>query len=153
MTSRRPVLAACVAALLLAPAACSHRSATAPAMPAPGSHKDQPPHGGTVIDLGQDLYHLEMLRDPDAGTLTVWVLDGEMDEFIRISQSSLPLEWNGHPAVLHAVASSATGETVGDTSEFQLQADWVKRTPAFHGRIGPITVRGTPFAPVTFAFP
>lgn len=143
----------CAVALTIAAAGCGHHAAGTADAVAPGSHKDEPPHGGTAIDLGQDLYHLEMLRDPDNGTLTVWVLDGEMEEFIRIAQPAIALEWNGHSALLRAVASSATGETVGDTSQFELQADWVKQTPAFHGRIGPVTVRGTPFEPVAFDFP
>lgn len=57
------------------------------------------------------------------------------------------------PIVLHAVANSATGETVDDTSLFEAQADWLKTTSRFAGIIRSITIRGTTFSAVKFNFP
>ena len=54
---------------------------------------------------------------------------------------------------LEAVANPATGETVGDTSLFQGQADWLKATPEFDAVLKSITVRGTTFSDVKFNFP
>jgi len=122
----------------------------------PQLHQDVPPHGGTPVALGDD-YNLELVRDPAAGTLSGYVLDDEMEEFIRSSSPAVTLELTvgGEPRqlVLAAVANPATGETVGDTSLFQGQADWLKSAGNFTGKVRLITIRGTPFAEVPFAFP
>jgi hypothetical protein len=55
--------------------------------------------------------------------------------------------------MLAAVANPATGETVGDTSLFEGQADWLKTAREFDATLKTITVRGTTFAEVKFNFP
>jgi hypothetical protein len=117
-------------------------------------HKNVPPHGGTPVALGED-YCLELVRDAEAGTLSAYVLDDEMEEFIRIPAPSLALllrvRGEDRPLVLAAVANSGTGETVGDTSLFE--ADWIKGAANFAGRVRAITIHGTTFTDVPFVFP
>ena len=55
--------------------------------------------------------------------------------------------------VLAAVANPATGETVGDTSLFETQADWLKTSKDFDAVLKSITIRGTTFTEVKFNFP
>jgi len=55
--------------------------------------------------------------------------------------------------VLAAVANPATGETVGDTSLFQVQADWLRTSREFDAVLRSITIRGTTFTGVRFNFP
>lgn len=121
-----------------------------------GMHKDVPPHGGTPVALGDD-YNLELVRDPDTGTLSGYVLDDEMEDFIRSSSPSITItatvNGKSQTLVLAAVGNPATGETVGDTSLFQTQADWLKTTGNFDGVLQEITIRGTKFADVKFNFP
>jgi len=52
-----------------------------------------------------------------------------------------------------AVPNTATGETVGDTSMFETQADWLKTQPSFDGVLKQVTVRGNSFSNVVFNFP
>ena len=130
----------------------------APAPPGqPHKHEHHPPHGGTPVVLGDEAYHLELVRDPAAGTLQAYVLDGEMENFVRSAMPSFEITASvggvRRSLVLGAVANPATGETVGDTSLFQGQADWLRSTPEFEGTIGSVTVRGTTFANVAFNFP
>ena len=54
---------------------------------------------------------------------------------------------------LRAVPNPATGETVGDTSLFETQADWLKTTKNFDGVIKSLAIRGTTFTDVEFNFP
>ena len=121
-----------------------------------GMHKDVPPHGGTPVALGDD-YNIELVRDPETGTLSGYVLDDEMEDFIRSSSPSITIiatvNGNSQTLVLAAVGNPATGETVGDTSLFQTQADWLKTTGNFDGVLQEITIRGTKFADVKFNFP
>jgi hypothetical protein len=122
----------------------------------PQLHKDVPPHGGTPVALGDD-YNLELVRDPAEGTLSGYVLDDEMEDFIRSSSTSITLvaRFGGQTRtlVLGAVANPATGETVGDSSLFQGHADWLKATPRFDGDLSSLTIRKTTFTDVRFSFP
>jgi hypothetical protein len=123
----------------------------------PRLHRHHPPHGGTPVVLGDEAFHLELVRDPGAGTLRAYVLDGEMEAFVRIRASRLILEVErgGGKAslVLVPVADPATGETVGDTSLFEARAGWLKTTDTFQGVFRDLTIRDQAFKAVAFTFP
>ena len=123
----------------------------------PPKHEHHPPHGGTPVVLGDEVYHVELVRDAAAGKLQAYVFDGELENFIRLSVPSIEIDAivNGTPKalVLDAVANPATGETVGDTSLFEAQADWLKTTGDFDATLKSITVRGNTFTAVKFNFP
>ncbi len=120
-------------------------------------HEHLAPHGGTAVVLGRELYHLEFVRDAATGRLTAYILDGEMEKFIRLSAASFEITAtvNGQPTllVLKPVANPATGETVGDTAQFETQADWLKTTATFDAVISRLEIRGTVFTAVAFNFP
>jgi hypothetical protein len=123
----------------------------------PRPHQHHPPHGGTPVVLGDEAFHLELVRDPGAGTLRAYLLDGEMEAFVRIPATRLTLdvEREGGKATLDLlpVADLATGETVGSTSLFEVQADWLKTTDHFKGVFREVRVQDQTFKTVTFAFP
>jgi hypothetical protein len=141
---------------LLILSACGKFSAGPDAKENTGPHKDVAPHGGTPVALGDD-YKLELVRDGDTGTLSGYVLDDEMEEFMRSSSPSLTILVSGHGTdsrlVLNAVGNSATGETVGDTSLFEGQAAWLRSVDSFDGTLQAIVIRGTIFTNIKFAFP
>src|SRR5688500_6325042 len=114
-----------------------------------GGHAHRAPHGGTLVEVGQHAYNLELVRDPAAGKLTAYVLDGHAENFIRITAPAIELvAFTGgekRPVSLRAVANPTTGETVGDTSQFEAQADWLKNTAEFPGEIPALEIRGTKF--------
>jgi hypothetical protein len=120
-------------------------------------HVATPPHGGTPVALGDEDYQIEFVLDAPAGKLEAYVLDGEMENFVRIAPASFDMTANlaGGREVLHfaAVANAATGETVGSTSQFEAQADWLKTTNRFDGVIQEINVEGTVFHSILFSFP
>ena len=114
-----------------------------------GGHSHKAPHGGTLVEVGQHAYNIELVRDAAAGKLTGYVLDGHAENFVRITAPSIDLvAFTGgekRPLSLRAVANPATGETVGDTSQFEAQADWLKNTAEFPGEIPAVEIRGTRF--------
>jgi len=114
-----------------------------------GGHTHRAPHGGTLVEIGQHAYNLELVRDATAGKLTAYVLDGHAENFIRITAPAIELVaiagGEKRPLTLRAVANSATGETVGDTSQFEAQADWLKNMGEFPGEIPVVEIRGTRF--------
>lgn len=154
-----PRLAPLILALAL-PAALIAGCSRAPAPAPPGQphgHQHHPPHGGTPVVLGDEAYHVELVLDAQAGTLQAYVLDGEMEDFIRSAVPSIEIDADvdGVPHVLSlaAVANPATGETVGDTSLFQAQADWLRSAGKFDAVIRSVTIRGSTFTGVRFNFP
>ena len=117
-------------------------------------HVHVAPHGGTLVEVGEHAYNLELLRDPAAGKLTAWVLDGHAENFVRLKAPDLAfIAMPGGqytPLRLRAVANAATGETIGDTSQFEIEADWLKTTESFSG-IFTVEIRGTVYKDVAFS--
>ena len=107
--------------------------------------------------LGNEAYHLELVRDAATGKLTAYVLDGEMENFIRAKPAAFQIVATvgaeKRALAFRAVANPATGETVGDSSCFETQADWLKTTPVFDAVLTTLDIRGTTFAAVAFNFP
>ena len=114
-----------------------------------GGHVHVAPHGGTLVEIGDHAYNLELLRDPAAGKLTAWVLDGHAENFVRIAAPAIELValtgGQRRPLSLKAVANAGTGETVGNTSQFEAQADWLKSAGELPGTIEAIEIKGTTF--------
>lgn len=150
----RSVLAAL---LLIGLAACGKHDHEHAKAPSGGGHVHVAPHGGTLVEVGDHAYNLELLRDAASGRLTVWVLDGHAENFTRIKATSLDLTvtvgGEKRPLTLKAVANTATGETVGDTSQFEAQADWLKTAPALNGVVPVLEIRGTKFEQLRFQLP
>ena len=158
LTIIRPALAAAVLCVL---AACSKKSEhkdysnvpTGHDHSAHASHAHTAPHGGTLVELGDHAFNVELLRDPATGKLTAWILDAHAENFVRIASPALELVampgGKFTPLTLAAVANPATGETVGNTSQFEVQADWLKTAGAFSG-IVTVEIRGTKFEKVAF---
>lgn len=148
---------------IFALAACSKSETKSAADPHAGhdhsvlKHEHVPPHGGTAIVLGEEAYHLEIVRDDAAGKLSLYVMDGELENFVRITAPSLEIvvtiAGQPTPLVLRPVANSLTGEKPGDTSVFEVAADWLKTTPNFDAVLTRIEVRTTAFTAVAFNFP
>lgn len=108
------------------------------------------------MEIGNHAYNLELVRDNAAAKLTAYVLDGHAENFVRIAAPSFNLiampRGQFTPLVLKAVANPATGETVGDTSQFEVQLDWLKDAPDFSG-IFTIEIKGTKFEQVAYHLP
>ncbi len=134
---------------------CAKAPPPEPTAPAP--HEHHAPHGGTPVVLGNEAYHLELVRDAAAGKLSAYVLDGEMENFIRVAAPQFEVvatvAGQPRPLVFKAVANPATGETVGDSSQFDAQADWLKTTGSFDATLTKLEIKGTMFAGVAFNFP
>lgn len=131
--------------------------AAAPKTEAVHKHEHHPPHGGTPVVLGEEEYHMELVLDATTGKLQAFVLDGEMENFVRVPAESIEIDAqvSGRDGKLnlHAVPNIATGEKVGDTSLFETQADWLKSTPTFDAALMEIAVHGKKYSNVKFNFP
>jgi hypothetical protein len=148
-------LAALVVALSLAgTSGCSKKNANGGGH---GHHHHVGLMGGTLVELGDHQFNLEWVRDAEGGTLSAYVLDAHAENFVRVPLPAIALtvtvNGQNQPLVLTAVANAVTGETVGNTSQFSVKADWVKTAETFTGVIPELEIRGAKFTNVTFSFP
>jgi hypothetical protein len=136
---------------------CSKNETAPPPKGAAPHHEHHPPHGGAPVELGEEANHVEFVLDAANGKLQAYVLDGEMENFVRLPAPSLEVTarvaGRDEKLILQAVANRATGEKVGDTSLFEAQADWLKTTPQFDAVLKEITVNGTTYTNVAFNIP
>lgn len=117
-------------------------------------HQHVPPHGGAVVVLGEELYHLEFVLDETSAALHCYVLDGHMENFIRIQDPKLILEVEPNKTVvLTPVVIRATGESVGNTSHFSARLDWARESKRFVAMLQEITIQGNRFENVAFRYP
>jgi hypothetical protein len=122
---------------------------------APAGHEHHAPHGGTLVELGEEAAHVEIVLDRSAGSLTAYVLDGEAEESVRIAQRSLDLVIDapgpaGRALQLAARANVLTGETVGDSSEFGATDGALQTSGAIKGQVTHIEVKGQVFDHIPF---
>ena len=122
------------------------------------AHHHEPPHGGTVIRLGDESFHMEWVKDLEAGIMRCFIMDGHLEKFIRITQVSFDV--SVHPAdgprlqwTFHAAENRATGEQVGDTSEFHAQLSALPNKNTFEGNILAVHISGQQFENVAFKYP
>jgi len=119
-------------------------------------HAHVAPHGGTLVELGDHQFTLELVHHPEDGRLTAYILDAHAEKFVRLPIQGFAIVAlvNGRRESLPmaAVGNPVTGETVGDTSEFAGTADWLKGRVAFDAFIPALDIRGVTFTDVRFAF-
>jgi hypothetical protein len=136
---------------------CSKTETAPPAKEVAHHHEHKPPHGGAPVELGEEEYHVEFVRDATAGKLQAFVMDGELEFFVRIAAPALEVTaqvaGKEEALVLQPVANNATGETVGNTSLFEAQAGWLKSATNFDAVLKEITVHGKTYTNVAFNFP
>jgi hypothetical protein len=151
--------------LLVVLASCREAANDAQARKPPANgtgaeHEHRAPHGGTLIELGEEFAHVELVLDRAAGQITAYVLDGEAEQPVRLEQASLTLTLSDLPpaggetdVILQAVENVLTGETVGRTSQFRGASDRLKGVERFRGVVADVSVRGRTFTSVAFRFP
>ena len=138
-------------------AGCERQPSHTPQQTSVPHHEHKPPHHGTAVVLGKEEYHVELVLDAPAGRLQAYIMDGELENFVRVPAESFAVAamLGGKEEVLtfKAIGNNATGEKVGDTALFEAQADWLKTTPTFDAVIKEITIHGNTYTNIGFNFP
>ncbi|MEX0741305.1 MAG: hypothetical protein WD079_00815, partial [Phycisphaeraceae bacterium] len=123
-------------------------------------HQHDAPHGGALVAIGDHFAHLEAVLDPETGQLTLYILDGDVQRGVRVAHEQLQLtihEVDGESATfdltLEPVASGLTGETVGDTSQFQATDDRLATAEQFTAELHSLTVRGQTIEALAIHYP
>lgn len=152
-------------AAVSSPPSAAEPAAAAPPQPASAveggaesGHEHAAPHGGTLVELGDEFAHIELVLDAASGTLTAYSLDGEAEAGVRLAQPAITVRFvrPGEPpreVTLPAIANPLTGETATDSSQFRAIIPALKGATTFDGSIARVVVRGTQFDDVAFRFP
>ena len=94
------------------------------------------------------------MLDPAVGKLTAYVMDAHAENFVRIPVESFEiiakLPAREATLALKAVANAASGEKVGDTSQFEAQSDALKGVAGFDAELKQLVVRGKTYSNVPF---
>lgn len=120
-------------------------------------HHHEAPHGGTLVVLGNEFAHIEMLLNQTNGALKIYFFDSHVQGSVRVKAKdvSMTLDTGKEkiPLTLNAQANELTGETVGNSSEFLVQSDKLKGLSHFAVTMGAFTVKGVSFKNIKFKFP
>jgi hypothetical protein len=120
-------------------------------------HEHTAPHGGALVEFGEEFAHLEIVLAASTGTLTAYVLDGEAEQAVRLAQPSIEIVVmkEGAPLTLalQPVANELTGERAGETSQFSVTSSDLRQLVRFEGRIQRVDIRGREFRDLAFRFP
>lgn len=99
-----------------------------------GGHPTEGPHGGELIELGNEEYHAELLHD-DGSAPTIYLLDGSATEQIAVATSTLLFNMvvDGKPAQLTFTASPEEGAADGKSSRFVCADENAEELMHHHG--------------------
>lgn len=139
----------CLLAALALSTGCGERERAASA-----GHHHESPHGGTAVELGDHEAHLDVVLDSAAGKPTAYIMDAHAENFVRIPAESFEimakLPAGETSLTLKAVANTASGEKVGDTSQFEAQSEALKGVVGFDAELKQLVVRGKTYSKVPF---
>ncbi len=113
-------------------------------------HAHPAPHGGALVELGEELAHVELLRARPEGRVTAWILDGEAERGVPIAQAEIVIALRVPGAApvkltLRAVENALSGERVGATSQFTASHPRLTHPGALDGEIERLEVKGRVF--------
>lgn len=92
---------------------------TTPPPPTVGTHPTHGPHGGELIELGNEEYHAELIHD-DA-SVTIYILDGAATTAVPIEATEIHvnLKHDGQPEQFILAAVPDEGDPQGRSSRFE----------------------------------
>lgn len=111
---------------------CSNEHGTKSAPPKPAAdsasvrdnahpaHGSRGPHGGDVIELGNDEYHAELVHDDQTNDVTIFILDGAAKNAVAIEATEvvIHLKHEGDPVQYKLAAKPQDTDSPGKSSRF-----------------------------------
>ena len=83
-------------------------------------HPSEGPHHGSLIELGNEEYHAELVHDDEAETVTIYILDGAAKNTVPIEATKIMvnLKHDGKPEQFQLTAAADEGDLEGKSSRF-----------------------------------
>lgn len=101
---------------LLSLAGCGDKGGDKHAESPKKEHEHVAPHGGELLELGDEQGHIELVHDDDAGKITMYVYGAEMDKPISVEKPAVTVQQKEGGAVdLTLVAQDAKADGTAHT--------------------------------------
>lgn len=86
-------------------------------------HPSEGPHHGSLIELGKEAYHGELVHDEKSGAITIYILDGAAKSSVPITAESVlvNVKHNGKGQQFTLAAAPEQGDPEGKSSKFTTQ--------------------------------
>jgi len=83
-------------------------------------HPTEGPHQGSLIELGNEEYHAELVHDDAAGTVTIYLLDSAATVAVPVDakQLQINLSHDGEAEQFELLATPEAGDPPGKASKF-----------------------------------
>jgi hypothetical protein len=133
VTQNKGLLLSIAAVALWAVAGCTNEQPAAPPTSsasqghdeqghAEHGHGAEGPHHGHLIELGDEAYHGELLHDEQAGTITIYILDGPAKREVPVNEDAVVLNLllDGSPRQVPLTARPTASDPAGQASRFEL---------------------------------
>jgi hypothetical protein len=82
------------------------------------AHPGEGPHGGSLIELGNEEYHAELVHDDAAGTVTIYILDSAAKAAVPIDAGEVTINVSHKGQAEQFKLSAASAEREGKSSQF-----------------------------------
>ena len=114
---------ALICAISLAAQAFGAPPAAKPAKPDADAHADVGPHKGTLIELGEEEYHAELVLDEKTHTVSIYLLDGAVKKYVPIAAKdiTITLKHDGKSESFKLKATPQKADPSGQSSMFTLK--------------------------------
>ncbi len=113
-------------------------------------HPTEGPHGGHLIELGNEEYHAELLHDENTHTVTIHLLDGPAKQTVAVPLPEITLQlFRDGQFVKYALkAAQGPGNPAGAASRFEIAdaalCDALCHEDEIRARLQ-VTINGKPF--------
>ncbi|WP_417379264.1 hypothetical protein [Gimesia sp.] len=86
-------------------------------------HPSEGPHHGSLIELGKEAYHGELVHDEKSGAITIYILDGAAKSSVPITAKSVlvNVKHDGKGQQFTLAAAPEQGDPEGKSSKFTTQ--------------------------------
>ncbi|WP_417385920.1 hypothetical protein [Gimesia sp.] len=86
-------------------------------------HPSEGPHHGSLIELGKEVYHAELVHDEKSGAVTIYILDGAAKASVPITAESVlvNVKHDGKGQQFTLAAAPEQGDPEGKSSKFTTQ--------------------------------
>ncbi|MSU44558.1 MAG: hypothetical protein EXS22_11090 [Pedosphaera sp.] len=121
-------------------------------------HTHAAPNGGTLVVLGDEACHLELVHDAASGQLTLYAHQFHPQRaYMKIPMAQIEVNATvtseSQVLVLKAVANETLGNSATNSSEFATATPWLKGRKGFAGTIARVEIGGQAFTNKTFTLP
>ena len=120
-------------------------------------HGHQAPHGGVLVNVGDEFCHLEFVQEPESNRLQLHVMRFHPKEGplkISMAQIEVGATTGGEEKAIVFKPVELDGITATDhpTSLYMAEVDWLENAPNFNGTVKKLTIEGKLFLEIAFQF-